>query len=291
MIDPHILSFIINLLTDYGVFLVLALGCYVTLMSGQISIGHGAFAGIGAYGSGVVTAKLGFEPYVGIPLAAVAGAVSGLLVAYLMALRLKGMYLAIGTFAFGEAMAVVWLNTDYVRGAIGLIGIPAVTDFTLVYTIIAIVSFFLWRFEKSYMGRAFRATFDDELSASAVGVNVRFVKVLAWSLGGAITGLGGALYAHNLSVIRPDQFAFDMSVLILLAPCIGGYFTFWGTYIGSAVIVFAPWILNFVNPLDKRIFYAVLYVLIMLWRPDGIIGRRGPRMPAVLRLMWRPRGL
>ena len=290
MLEPHIISFLINILTDYGIFLILALGCYVTLMSGQISIGHGAFAGIGAYSTGILSAKLGWPPFISIPIAAVAGGAAGLMIAYLMGLRLKGMYLAIGTFAFGEAMSVVWLNTEYVRGAIGLIGIPIVTDFTLVFSVVAIISFVLWRFEKSHMGRAFRACFDNEYSAAAVGVNARSVKMLAWSLGGAITGTGGALYAHNLSVIRPDQFAFDMSVLVLLAPCIGGYFTFWGTYIGAAVIVFAPWVLNLVDPLDKRIFYALLYVIIMLWRPDGIIGRKGMRMPAILRLLWvRPR--
>ena len=286
MLEPHIVSFLINILTDYGIFLTLALGCYVTLMSGQISIGHGAFAGIGAYSTGILSAKLGLPTFVSIPVAGFAGGIAGLAIAYLMGLRLKGMYLAIGTFAFGEAMSVVWLNTEYVRGAIGLVGIPIVTDFTLVFGVVAVISFVLWRFEKSHVGRAFRASFDDEYSASAVGVNVRSVKMLAWSLGGAITGIGGALYAHNLSVIRPDQFAFDMSVLVLLAPCIGGYFTFWGTYIGAAVIVFAPWILNLVDPLDKRIFYALLYVIIMLWRPDGIIGRKGMRMPAVLRLLW-----
>ena len=285
MLDPHIVSFLLNILTDYGVFLILALGCYFTLMAGQISIGHGGLAGIGAYTTAVLTAKLGFPPYVGIPLAGAAGAVAGLAVAYLMAMRLKGMYLAIGTFAFGEAMSVAWINTDYVRGAVGMIGIPPVTDFKLVLAVVAIVSFALWRFEASHMGRAFRATFDDERAASALGVNITFVKALAWSMGGFITGIGGALYAHNLSVIRPDQFAFDMSVLVLLAPCIGGYFTFWGTYIGAGVIILAPWILNLVHPLDKRIFFAALYVIIMLWRPDGIIGREGVRLPAILRLL------
>jgi branched-chain amino acid transport system permease protein len=214
-----------------------------------------------------------------VPLAAMTGILAGLLIAYGMALRLKRLYLGIGTFALGEAMVVVWLNWEYVGGALGFIRIPVITDLALVYAIIAALTFLLWRFEKSHQGLAFRAVFDDELTAAAMGVNVTRVKVLAWTMGGGITAVGGALYAHSLSVIRPDNFGFGLSVLILLAPTIGGYRTFWGTFVGAAVIEFAPWILNVADPLNKRIFYGAIYVAMMIWRPDGLIGRQGLRWP------------
>jgi branched-chain amino acid transport system permease protein len=271
----------------------MALGAYVTLMARQISIGHGAIAGIGAYTTAVLTVKLGLPVFLSVPLAAVTGVVTGLLIAYGMALRLKRLYLAIGTFAFGEAMVVIWLNTNYVGGALGFIGIPVITDVVLVYVIIAVLTLVLWRFEKSQLCLAFRAVFDDEVSAAAIGVNVARVKVMAWAIGGGIAAVGGALYAHSLSVIRPDEFGFAMSVLILLAPTIGGYRTFWGTFVGAAVIVFAPWMLNIADPLNKRIFYGALYIVMMVWRPDGLIGQRGLRWPAMLRtrfaLRWPSR--
>jgi branched-chain amino acid transport system permease protein len=281
--------FLADLFTDYGVFLVMALGGYVTLMAHQISIGHGAIAGIGAYTTAILTVKLGLPVVLSVPLAAVTGMLTGLLIALVMALRLKRLYLGIGTFAFGEAMVVVWLNFDYVGGALGFIRIPVITDLTLVYSIVAVLTFLLWRFEKSHRGLAFRAVFDDEVTAAAMGVNVSLVKVMAWAIGGSITAVGGALYAHSLSVIRPDNFGFSMSVLILLAPTIGGYRTFWGTFIGAAVIVFAPWVLNVADPLDKRIFYGALYVVMMVWRPEGLIGRQGLRWPRAFPTWWPQR--
>ncbi len=130
---------------------------------------------------------------------------------------------------------------------------------------------------------AFRSVFDDEVTAASLGVNVARVKILAWAFGGMITGIGGALFAHRLGVIRPDNFAFRFSILILLAPCIGGFRAFWGTYVGAAVIVWAPWVLNVTNPLNKQIFFGLIYVLLMVWRPEGVIGRQGLCWP------WRAR--
>ena len=268
---------LLDLLVDYGVFTVMALGTYITLSAHQISIGHGALAGIGAYTTAVLSVKFGVPVVLSVVAAGLAGLLGGLLIAYVVALRLKGMYLAIGTFAVGEALAVFWLNLEYVGGALGFLRIPVITDLWLVYSIIAVLTFLLWRFEKSNMVLAFRAVFDDEVTAASLGVNVARVKVLAWAFGGLITGIGGALFAHRLSVIRPDNFAFMFSILILLAPCIGGFRTFWGTFVGSAVIVWGPWILNVTDPLNKRIFIGLLYVVLMVWRSEGVIGRQGLR--------------
>ena len=283
--------FLIDIFVDYGVFLCLSLGCYITLMSGQISIGHGGLASVGAYLTAVLTVNFGASVWLSIPLAGLAGAAAGLVIAYMMALRLEGMYLAIGTFAFGEGLAVFWQNTDYVGGALGFVRVPQVTDLGLILIVLGIISFFLWRFEKSHLGRAFRATFDDEWTAMAMGVNIDRVKIYAWVLGGFITGIGGALYAHNLTVVRPNNFIFDYAVLILLAPCLGGYYTYWGTYIGAGIIQFAPWILNVTEPLNKRIFYSTLYVIIMVWRPEGIVGRQGVGMPLVLRKLFKQKSI
>lgn len=283
------LWFLHDLLVDYGIFLCISLGCYLTLMSGQISIGHGALASVGAYLTAILTVNLGFPVWLSMLLAGAAGAAVGLVVALTLALRLEGMYLAIATFAVGEILVVAWRNMDYVGGALGFLRIPLATTIWHVAIVVGAVTLLLWRFERSHLGRAFRATFHDEWTAMAMGVDVERVKIYAWTLGGFITGIGGALYAHNLGVLRPVNFAFDYAVMILLAPTLGGYYTFWGTYIGAAVIIFAPWILNVTDPNYKRLGFAALFVIIMVFRPQGIIGWQGSRKPAVLRLLFRDR--
>jgi branched-chain amino acid transport system permease protein len=284
----------LDILLEYGVFLVIALGCYLTMMAGQLSMAHGALASIGAYATAVITVNLGLPVWVGLIAGMIGGALGGLFMTYVAAYRLVGMYLAIATFAFAEGLAVVWRNIEYIGGTLGIVGIPIVTSLWLLALLIATISFFLWRFEKSYLGRAFRATFDDERIAEAMGVNLRYVKLLAWTSGGAIAGIGGALFAHNIGVIRPDNFQVQFSVLILLAPIIGGYTRFYGVFIGAFVIIWAPHILtlvvpqlNLTNPETKTVFYGLLYIAFMLWRPDGVIDRAGFRLPKVFRLLLR----
>ncbi len=292
------LYFIHDVLIDYGIFLMTALGCYFTMMSGQVSLGHGALAGLGAYATAILTVKMGLPVWLAIPVSGVAGALGGWFVAYAIALRLKGIYLAIGTFAFAEALVVIWTNLDYIGGAVGFMRIPSASSFALVWIVVGLTSFFLWRFELSYLGRAFRAVFDDEHTAAAMGVDVKKVKVMAWVIGGTITAIGGALFAHSITIARPNNFEFHRSVLILLAPSIGGCFTFWGSYIGAAVIVIGPWLLNWIlsigdfagvpdisDPVNKSILYALLYIFITIWRPDGVISRHGIGRPTLLRML------
>lgn len=301
-----------DILLEYGVFLIIALGCYVTMMSGQLSLAHGALAGIGAYATVTISYTWGLPPLLGVLFGLVGGIVGGLFMTYVVSYRLVGMYLAIATFAFNEALAVVWRNVEFVGGTLGVVGIPLIDevlpvhiwapidDLWILIIVIALISFFLWRFEKSYLGRSFRATFDDERIAEAMGVNLRKVKLLSWVIGGGIAGIGGALFAHNIGIIRPDNFQIPFSVLVLLAPVIGGYTKFWGVYIGSFVIIFGPHILNWVSdyvgaglnvnaPEVKMMLFGGLYIVFMLWRPDGIIDRRGFPIKTVniFRLMAR----
>ena len=313
MLEIELFLFLVHdILLEYGVFLIIALGCYVTMMSGQLSLCHGALAGLGAYATTVVSYIWGLPPLLGVFCGILGGVVGGLFITYVVSFRLVGMYLAIATFAFNEAMAVIWRNVDYVGGTLGVVGIPLIDevlplhiwqpidDLWILIIVIALVSFFLWRVEKSYLGRCFRASFDDERIAEAMGVNLRMVKLLSWSIGGGIAGMGGALFAHNIGIIRPDNFQIPFAVLVLLAPVIGGYTKFWGVYLGAFVIIFGPHILNYVSeiigaglnvnaPETKMMLFGGLYIAFMLWRPDGIIDRRGfPwRSVNIFRLMAR----
>src|SRR5690242_12259270 len=106
-------SFVIDLLADYGLFLVICLGLYILMIAGQVSLGHAGLVGIAAYTSAVLVVKLGVPFELALPLVVIAGALSGAIYAYLLALRLGGFYLAVGTFALGEMMINIWLNSEY----------------------------------------------------------------------------------------------------------------------------------------------------------------------------------
>ena len=268
------LAFLLDIVADYAIFTVMALGLYVVLMSGQVSLGHAALFGVGAYASAVLTVNFHLPFALALPLAGVAGAGAGALVAALVARRLRGMYLAIATFALDEALITLALNSEYLGGAVGFPRIPLRTNLTVLVVVNGLLMFLLWRFERSRFGASFRAVADDDVAAATVGVNVTFMRVLAWIAGGFMTGLGGALHAHRVGIISPTEFGFSTSVAILLAPVIGGARTFWGTMLGAAVIAFLPWVLTVTEVESRLMLYGAMYVLIMIFRPEGLIGPR-----------------
>jgi branched-chain amino acid transport system permease protein len=274
------LAFLLDLLTDYSIFTVMAFGLHIVLMSGQVSLGHAALFGVGAYMSAILTVNFRVPFLLALPLGGAAGALAGWIIASLVARRLRGMYLAIATFALDEALITLGLNSEYLGGAIGFPHIPLRTNLLVLAVVNALLVFALWRFERSRFGASFRAVADDEVAAGMVGVNVGFMRVLAWVLGGFMTGLGGALHAHRVGVISPPEFGFSTSVAILLAPVIGGARTFRGTVVGAAVITFLPWLVTLTDVESRLMLYGAMYVVIMIFRPAGLIGPRQPR-PAV----------
>jgi branched-chain amino acid transport system permease protein len=201
----------------------------------------------------------------------------GAIIAYLVARRLRGMYLAIATFALDEALITLALNSEYLGGAVGFPRIPLRTNLIVLVVVNGVLMFLLWRFERSRFGASFRAVADDEVAAGMVGVNVTFMRMLAWVIGGFMTGLGGSLHAHRVGIISPPEFGFSTSVAVLLAPVIGGARTFWGTMLGAAVIAFLPWLLTVTEVESRLMIYGAMYVLIMIFRPDGLLGPRRRR--------------
>ena len=270
-------AFVLDLLTDYTIFTVMAFGLHIVLMSGQVSLGHAALFGVGAYASALLTVNARLPFLVALPLSGLAGAAMGGIIAYLVARRLRGMYLAIATFALAEALITLALNSEYLGGAIGFPRIPLRTNLVVLLAVNAVLMFALWRIERSRFGASFRAVADDEVAAGMVGINVTFMRSLAWVIGGFMTGLGGSLHAHRVGVISPTEFGFSTSVAILLAPIIGGARAFWGTIVGAAVITFLPWIVTLTEVESRLMLYGVMYVLIMIFRPNGLIGLPRPR--------------
>ena len=285
------LWFLHDLVVDYGIFLCISLGCYLTLMSGQISIGHGALASVGAYLTAILTVNLGFPVWLSMLLAGAAGAAVGLVVALSLALRLEGMYLAIATFAVGEILVVTWRNMDYVGGALGFLRIPLATTIWHVAIVVGggdlpavalregPISGAPFAPPSTTSGRRWRWASTSSASRSTPG---------PWA---ASSPASAAPSTPTISAsCGPVNFAFDYAVMILLAPTLGGYYTFWGTYIGAAVIIFAPWILNVTDPNYKRPrLRSPVRHHHGVFRPQGIIGWQGSRIPAVLRLLFRDR--
>lgn len=276
-------SFLVDLATDYGVFLMAALGLYVFMSAGQVSLGHAAMMGVSAYASAVMAVNFGVPFWLCLILSGGLGLVVGALYCFVLGSRLSGFYLAIGTLALGEMFINIWLNTDYLGGAIGLSGIPLKTRWPVLLAILPLTLLALWRLENSRFGLAFRAIRDNPVVAGSMGVDVARTKMLAWMFGGFITGIAGCLHAHRVTVLTPTEFGIYLSVTILMAPLLGGMRSFWGTVIGSAVVYFGPWLTTTSEPRDRLMFYGALIVALMVLRPQGLFAPRSSRQstPAV----------
>jgi branched-chain amino acid transport system permease protein len=273
--------FVLDLLTDYGIFLIICLGYYLLMIGGQVSLGHAGMVGIAAYASAIFAVKFGLPFWVAVPLCGLVGVLSGIVYAVLFALRLSGFYLAIGTFAFGEMLVSIWLNLDYLGGAVGFVGIPLESTSGVVLAITLLALFSVWRIEGSYFGKAFRAIRDNETVAGAMGINVRRMKIMNWMVAGCLTGIGGSLYAHRVTVLQPNDFSIYYSILIVLAALLGGLRSFWGTVLGAAIVSFMPWLITTGDPRDRLMLYGLVIVALMIFRPNGLIGmgrRPAPRV-------------
>lgn len=270
-------AFALDLVTDYGLFLVSVLGLYVLMSAGQVSLGHAGMVGITSYAAAVLAVKFHVPFWLSLPLTGGIGMVAGMGYCYLLGWRLSGFYLAIGTFAFGEMMINIWLTSDYLGGAIGFSGIPLLARWPMLLIVLPPLFYALWRIEHSRIGLAFRAIRDNETVAGSMGINVARTKLMAWMIGGFITGLGGCLHAHRVTVITPPEFGIYTSVTMLLAILMGGLRTFWGTVLGAAVIYFGPWLTTTSEPRDRLMFYAALIVILMILRPQGLLASRAAR--------------
>ena len=210
-----------QVLTFIGINCILALSLYVTVLAGQLSVGHAAFMGIGAYTSTLLVTKWGVPFFLSAPAGAVMGGLFGILIG-LPTLRLKDLYLVIATLAFNIIWVVVVMNLEALGGALGIFNVPKATDNTVVFGSLAVMVFFFYRLQDSRLGRAFRSIQEDEAAARAMGVNAVYYKVYAFSLGAFLAGYAGALYAHFVTFISPHDFEVDRSIEILLFVVLGG---------------------------------------------------------------------
>jgi branched-chain amino acid transport system permease protein len=293
LVDTGSLSgYTLRVLLIVGINIVMAVSLnLINGIAGQFSLGHAGFMAVGAYSAAAFTLAVGprlaaASPALGpespgggmlllglaLPVAAAAAALAGIAVG-LPSLRLRGDYLAIVTLGFGEIIRVILLNIPAVHGAQGLTGIPALTNFFWVALAATAVITLSRNLVQSTHGLAFLAVREDEVAAEAMGVNTTRVKVLAFVIGAAFAGVGGALLAHLQQFIQPKDFNFMLSVQFVVMVVLGGTGSITGTTLAAAVLAMLPELLRSLSNY-RMLVYSLLLIVMMLTRPQGIFGGR-----------------
>lgn len=248
---------------------------------GLISIGHAALLAIGAYASALLTIA-GLPVAIGIVLAAAITALLGTALAY-PAFRLRGHYVAIGTLAIGEIVALAILNwTSLTNGSLGVFGIPPLEIFGLdlfssspsywfVLALVVIFALLQTRLLSSHLGRTWRAIREDTVAAETYGVSSNYYKGLAFGFAGFSAGLAGAITAHQFSYINYDTFNLLTSVLILTIVILGGLGNVTGAIIAAVLVAGLPEMFRALAEY-RMLFYGVALLLLIRFRPQGLLG-------------------
>lgn len=292
------LCFVLNFFTDainpYYFQILIYIGINITLATslnlingytGQFSLGHAGFMAVGGYsaaalthygGDGLVSALGGGmigEQLTFILALLFAGAMAGVagLVVGVPSLRLKGDYLAITTLGFGEIIRVVIQNTEVVGGARGFTGIPKYTTFFWVFFIALIAIYLVRNLTESTFGRAFLSVRDDEVASESMGINTTNYKVTAFLVGAIFAGLAGALYAHFILYLNPEDFGFLRSIEIVVMVILGGMGNLAGVAIAAVLLTILPEALRQFSSY-RMVIYSLLLIVLMLTRPQGIFG-------------------
>jgi len=266
-----------NNLVLAGIYVILGVSLnLINGFTGQFSIGHAGFMSIGAYFGAIATVKFGLPFALALLMGGLVAALAGMLIG-LPTLRLRGDYLAIATLGFGEIIRVVFLNWEYVGGARGF-SVPRLTNFTWVYVIAVLTVVIIRNWVQSAHGRACIAVREDEVAASAMGINTTLYKVIAFSVGAAFAGIAGALYAHYFFLIAPHSFGFLRSVEVLIIVVLGGLGSISGSVIAAILLtglsmLLANW------PYPRLIIYSLTLIGIMIYRPGGLMGMREIALP------------
>ena len=276
-------GYLITVLITIGIYVILALSLnIITGYAGQISLGHAAFMGIGAYTSALLYTKTGVGFWPGF---LAAGVVAGLVGAVLAipCLRVREDFLAITTMGINFVVEAIFLYIPFFGAGMGIGGInpPSLfgmeigkTGFLILVLLVILLTVAADRWlTRSWVGLAWSAIREDEAAAGAMGVDVVRFKVLAFTLGSAGAGFAGSLYAHFLTFIMPVNFDFAQSMVILSMVVFGGIGTLRGPIVGAIVLGALPEISR--PAMEYRtLLYGILLLLLMRFQPDGILGER-----------------
>lgn len=266
-------AYSISLISVIGINVMLAISLnLISGLCGQISLGHAAFYGTGAYAAALVMVATG-NPALSLLAGAAAGCVVGIIVGF-ASLRVRTDFLAVTTigvnFLFtGFVRKQAWLGGEMGISRIPPSGLGASGNMAMIVIFALAAIIFGLYVNKSWMGFAFRAVGEDENAAATLGIGAPAFKLTAFGLGTAMAGLAGGLYVHFTQFITPDAFEFQVSVMILAMVVIGGMGSTWGVACAAIILTLLPEAIRFVNDYRLAVFGALL-VLVMRLAPGGL---------------------
>jgi branched-chain amino acid transport system permease protein len=292
-------------MSAYSITILITIAIYVLLShslniitgkAGQISLGHAAFFGIGAYTAGMLYTRAGFPFWLDVPMAAVAAGLIGAILG-IPCLRVRDDFLAITTMGINFVVEAVFLYIPFFGGAMGIGGINLPGWFGremtkpeylfVILGVIVLIFLFDYKLTRSWIGLAWDSIREDETAAAAMGVDVVRFKVIAFILGSALAGLAGGFYAHFLTFIMPQNFGFGQSIVILSMVVFGGIGTRWGPFLGAVILGVLPEISRPIMEY-RTLLYGVLLLLIMRFQPSGLIGSDAILLKAFRRTVKMP---
>ncbi|GAA2183897.1 branched-chain amino acid ABC transporter permease [Brooklawnia cerclae] len=246
----------------------------VTGFTGQFSLGHAGFMAVGAYATGLITMSI---PTVwGFVLGLVVGCVLAALIGFLIGLptlRLRGDYLAIATLGMAEIIRVLLLNFNFTNGAAGLSGIPQFVNWSWLFVLTAGTVVLITNFLHSRQGRDCISVREDEIAAESIGVDSTRAKTLAFTVGAFFGALAGGVYASYFYFIKPDLFGFMQSINILVIVVLGGLGSISGSIIAAVLLAMVSTLLQ-PFPEVRMILYSLVLVVLMIFRPQGLMGSK-----------------
>jgi branched-chain amino acid transport system permease protein len=275
-------AYYITILITVAVYALLAHSLnIITGRAGQISLGHAAFFGIGAYTAGMLCSKAGIPFWIDVPLAALGAGLVGALLG-IPCLRVRDDFLAITTMGINFVVEAVFLYIPFFGGAMGVGGVNlpgwfgremSKTEYLfLILVVLGLVYLLDFLLSRSWIGLAWDSIREDETAAEAMGVDVVRFKVMAFVLGSALAGLAGGFYAHFLTFIMPQNFGFGQSIVILCMVVFGGIGTRWGPLLGAVILGILPEVSRPIMEY-RTLVYGVLLLLMMRFQPNGLVGQ------------------
>lgn len=282
--------------SQIGIFAIAILGLNVLVgFTGQISFGHNAFLGIGAYLSALSCTQWGLPPLLGVVVGIAVTVLVGVIIGH-PTLRLRGHYLALATFALGLGFYSLAVSSPIFNGFMGIAAIPPfrvggfqfetlTQKYLLIWGVAVVAVIATWRLAQLRFGRALRSIAVDESAAQAMGIHVHRYKVLAFVISGIYASIAGSLYAHTVSFVSPETFGFQTIVLLFVMLFVGGLGTVWGSLFGAAAGIALPAMLYGFHGWTPSIF-ALIVLLIVILRPQGLLAPiRKERQRSLLRAL------
>lgn len=266
------------LLAQLGVNALLTLSMYITLRAGMLTLANVGFMAVGAY----VSVLLHVNAHVALPIAVLAGALAAAALALPIGgpvLRLSGIFLAIATIGFSQVVVGAILNIPITGEGQGLTVPDASASLLPAYLSLVVVAVVLWRLGKTRLGLGWDAIREDALAAEAQGINVARLRLLAFVAGAALAGYAGALEAHINFFIDTSLYSFQRVVGVLVFATLGGIGRVLGPVVGSTILTALPEVIRFAKDYRDALYGAIL-ILLVIFRPQGLIGRTRLRLPS-----------